>query len=110
MEARRGGRTSRLLLLPSLLLPWFIPPSLGAPPPDYANRASDVDPATFENYTSGGWRIGAAQRQRWDNEWDYADLAFKIDASSLGGPGMHLLNGVFLGHTIARETFVSALL
>ena len=35
----------------------------------------------------------------------YADLALKSDYSALDGPGQHLLHGIFLGATIARQTF-----
>lgn len=37
-------------------------------------------------------------------------LAFiiaQVDYSILDGPGAHLTNGIFLGDTIARETFVA---
>ena len=73
-------------------------PLVGAlPPPDYHAR-----PEFASWWNRSNWR-----RQRWENEWDYVDLAFKIDYSALEGPGQHLLNGVFLGLTIARETFAT---
>lgn len=31
----------------------------------------------------------------------------KVDYSILDGPGAHLTNGIFLGDTVARETFVT---
>jgi hypothetical protein len=40
-----------------------------------------------------------------DNEWDYADLVMKIDNSQFEGPGSHLLGGIFLGTTIALQSF-----
>lgn len=39
------------------------------------------------------------------SEVDFADLAVKLDYSMLDGPGQHLLNGIFLGDTLARESF-----
>ncbi|CAM9699013.1 unnamed protein product, partial [Laminaria digitata] len=38
---------------------------------------------------------------------DYVDLTCKVDYSILEGPGAHLTNGIFLGDTVARETFVA---
>eukprot|EP00903_Cladosiphon_okamuranus_P013614 g12679.t1 len=38
---------------------------------------------------------------------DYVDLTCKVDYSILDGPGAHLTNGIFLGDTVARETFVT---
>ncbi|KAJ1461354.1 hypothetical protein M885DRAFT_457457 [Pelagophyceae sp. CCMP2097] len=37
----------------------------------------------------------------------YADLAVRIDFSSLGGPGQELLGGIYLGETIAVESFAT---
>lgn len=31
----------------------------------------------------------------------------KVDYSIMDGPGAHLTNGIFLGDTVARETFVT---
>jgi hypothetical protein len=67
-----------------------------SPPPDYHAR-----PEFFASNRTVG------KGQQWDNEWEYVDLAFKIDYSALEGPGQHVLNGIFLGHTIARETFAT---
>jgi hypothetical protein len=80
-------------LLLGVILFWT-PHSFASPPPDYQDHDFD----TFVNGT---------RTLRFDNEWEYVDLAFKIDYPALSGPGQHLLNGIFLGHTIARETFAT---
>lgn len=38
---------------------------------------------------------------------DHSVLRTKVDYSILDGPGAHLTNGIFLGDTVARETFVT---
>ncbi|KAH8073924.1 hypothetical protein JL721_2476 [Aureococcus anophagefferens] len=40
----------------------------------------------------------------------YADLAVRIDFSSLGGPGQRLLGGISMGSTIALESFATQFL
>lgn len=75
---------------------FWAPGASASPPPDYHAR-----PEFFASNRTNG------RGQQWENEWEYVDLAFKIDYSALEGPGQHILNGIFLGHTIARETFAT---
>ncbi len=37
----------------------------------------------------------------------FVPRAIQVDYSILDGPGAHLTNGIFLGDTVARETFVT---
>jgi hypothetical protein len=39
-----------------------------SPPPDYNHRPE----------FSSDWNSSATRLHRWDNEWDYVDLAFKV--------------------------------
>lgn len=58
-----------MLLLFVGLLSISIQKCWGSPPPDYKDRA---------NFDSSWNATSNVKSQKWENEWEYVDLAFKV--------------------------------